>query len=66
MHELRGTLNVIDTCSINNFGSFYFTLKLLSEYESLVISYCLGMNAIISQLSKVRILSKYAVDSRHT
>lgn len=60
MHEQRSTFNSIDTCSITAYRKFYFTSYLHSELESRSIANLHDINGLLTQLTKEKVISKYA------
>jgi hypothetical protein len=62
MNEQRGSFNGIDTCSITNYGRFDFCSKLQHENECRSIGNRPDINALLTQLCKEKVMSKFVAN----
>ena len=63
MHEQRGILNGIDTCSIIDHRNFDFNSKLSQEAEARSFIDQTDINAHLNKLVHEKVLSEYTVNS---
>lgn len=64
MYKQWCTFNVIETCTVTNYGNVEFRTKLLDEIEGKSINNCLETNALKTQLSNVTIILAHTATTR--